>query len=187
MRSLADFVHGFRRLVDDLEFADDEHDRAQVLGCLGGLFENAVGQPLASVRDTLTEEATYIKLWDLFIAMNPADPGYALLSTLFGDLGADKRDKLHPLNVLRDLIEKSTDAKVETFDSATTCHRQISSVTPTLPRRANEKTIAAKGCDEFWLNPGTESDEVLVEAERLGLNIIQACSIVDIGVSPASL
>src|SRR5688572_7830495 len=29
--------------------------------------------------------------------------------------------------------------------------------------------IAAKGCDELWLNPGTESDEVLAEAERLGL------------------
>src|SRR5690242_6525844 len=26
--------------------------------------------------------------------------------------------------------------------------------------------IAAKGCDELWLNPGTESDEVLLEAER---------------------
>ena len=47
--------------------------------------------------------------------------------------------------------------------------------------------IAAKGCDELWLNPGTESGEVLAEAERLGLNVIQACSIVDIGVSPASL
>ena len=38
--------------------------------------------------------------------------------------------------------------------------------------------IAAKGCDELWLNPGTESDEVLAEANRLGLNVIQACSIV---------
>lgn len=44
--------------------------------------------------------------------------------------------------------------------------------------------IAAKGCDELWLNPGTESDEVLTEAEQLGLNIIQACSIVGIGESP---
>ncbi len=47
--------------------------------------------------------------------------------------------------------------------------------------------ISAKGCDELWLNPGTESDEVLGEAERLGLNVIQACSIVDVGVSPSSL
>ncbi len=47
--------------------------------------------------------------------------------------------------------------------------------------------IAAKGCDELWLNPGTESPEVLAEAERLGLNVIQACSIVGVGVSPVSL
>ena len=47
--------------------------------------------------------------------------------------------------------------------------------------------IAAKGCDEFWLNPGTESDEVINEAEKLGLNIIQACSIVGIGMSPEDM
>jgi len=47
--------------------------------------------------------------------------------------------------------------------------------------------IAAKGCDELWLNPGTESPEVLAEAERLGLNVVQACSIVGVGVSPAGL
>jgi predicted CoA-binding protein len=47
--------------------------------------------------------------------------------------------------------------------------------------------IAAKGCDELWLNPGTESDAVLAEAERLKLNVIQACSIIGVGVSPASL
>lgn len=47
--------------------------------------------------------------------------------------------------------------------------------------------IAARGCDELWLNPGTESEEVLAEAEKLGLNVIQACSIVGVGVSPREL
>ncbi len=47
--------------------------------------------------------------------------------------------------------------------------------------------IAAKGCDELWLNPGTESDEVLAETERLGLTTIRACSIVGVGLSPSSL
>jgi len=47
--------------------------------------------------------------------------------------------------------------------------------------------IAARGCEELWLNPGTESDEVLAEAERLKLNVIQACSIIGVGVSPAAL
>lgn len=45
--------------------------------------------------------------------------------------------------------------------------------------------IAAKGCDELWLNPGTDSEAVLAEAERLGLNVIRACSIVGIGESPS--
>ena len=47
--------------------------------------------------------------------------------------------------------------------------------------------IVAVGCDELWLNPGTESEQVLAEAKRLGLNVVQACSIVDIGVSPGRL
>ena len=47
--------------------------------------------------------------------------------------------------------------------------------------------IAARGCDELWLNPGTESAEVLAEAERLGLNVVQACSIVGVGLSPSDL
>lgn len=47
--------------------------------------------------------------------------------------------------------------------------------------------IAEKGCDELWLNPGTESAAVLSEAKRLGLNVIQACSILGIGISPEDL
>jgi uncharacterized protein len=46
--------------------------------------------------------------------------------------------------------------------------------------------IAAKGCDELWLNPGTESEENLAEAQRLGLNVIQACSILGVGMSPGA-
>ena len=47
--------------------------------------------------------------------------------------------------------------------------------------------IAAQGCNELFLNPGTESGEVLAECERLGLNAIQACSIIAVGVAPGSL
>ena len=47
--------------------------------------------------------------------------------------------------------------------------------------------IAARGCDELFLNPGTTSPEVLAECERLGLKPIQACSIIAVGVSPARL
>ena len=47
--------------------------------------------------------------------------------------------------------------------------------------------LASMGCDELWLNPGTESAEVLAAAEGLGLNVIQACSIVGIGMEPEGM
>lgn len=44
--------------------------------------------------------------------------------------------------------------------------------------------IAAKGCDELWLNPGSDSDELVDAARAKGLNPVVACSIVDVGVDP---
>ena len=44
--------------------------------------------------------------------------------------------------------------------------------------------IVARGCDELWLNPGSESDELVAAAEKEGLNVVQACSIVAVGMSP---
>ena len=44
--------------------------------------------------------------------------------------------------------------------------------------------IARKGVKELFLNPGSESDELRAEAERLHLPIIEACAIVDIGERP---
>lgn len=45
--------------------------------------------------------------------------------------------------------------------------------------------IAAKSPGEVWFNPGADGPEVLAAAKRLGLNVIAACSIVDLGMSPA--
>lgn len=44
--------------------------------------------------------------------------------------------------------------------------------------------LAAKAIPEIWVNPGAESDSLLAEAERRGLTLIVACSIVGIGASP---
>ena len=44
--------------------------------------------------------------------------------------------------------------------------------------------IAAANVDEFFVNPGAESDELVDEARRLGLEPIMACSIVAIGERP---
>jgi uncharacterized protein len=40
---------------------------------------------------------------------------------------------------------------------------------------------------EIWINPGAESDELIAEARRRKLNVIEACSIVGIGRNPYSL
>jgi len=47
--------------------------------------------------------------------------------------------------------------------------------------------IKARKPSEVWLNPGSESPELLARAEELGLPIIRACSIVDVGMSPGEL
>ena len=44
--------------------------------------------------------------------------------------------------------------------------------------------IAAKGPVEFFLNPGSESPELVAAARALGLNPLLACSIVNIGLRP---
>ena len=44
--------------------------------------------------------------------------------------------------------------------------------------------IASRGCDELWLNPGSDSAEVVAKARELGLDPIIACSIIELGTSP---
>ncbi|MHC5542287.1 CoA-binding protein [Singulisphaera rosea] len=44
-----------------------------------------------------------------------------------------------------------------------------------------------KGVGEVWLNPGSESPELIARAESLGLDVIQACSIIAVGENPAQL
>ena len=40
--------------------------------------------------------------------------------------------------------------------------------------------IKTRGAKEVWFNPGSDSDELLSRAEQIGLEIIRACSIVDV-------
>lgn len=44
--------------------------------------------------------------------------------------------------------------------------------------------IAAATPKEFFVNPGTESDELVEEAKKLGLEPLLACSILELGVKP---
>ncbi|QEL13187.1 CoA-binding protein [Limnoglobus roseus] len=45
--------------------------------------------------------------------------------------------------------------------------------------------LTVKPVGEVWLNPGADGPEVVAKAKELGLNVVQGCSIVDIGYSPA--
>jgi predicted CoA-binding protein len=45
--------------------------------------------------------------------------------------------------------------------------------------------IAAVGPAEVWLNPGSSSSAIRQRARRLGLDIIEGCSIVALGLSPS--
>jgi predicted CoA-binding protein len=45
--------------------------------------------------------------------------------------------------------------------------------------------LKRKTVRELWLNPGSESPEILARAEEFGLEVIQACSILGAGAHPA--
>ena len=47
--------------------------------------------------------------------------------------------------------------------------------------------IAQKTAGEVWLNPGAESPDLIARGKDFGLNIVNGCSIVDIGINPANL
>lgn len=51
--------------------------------------------------------------------------------------------------------------------------------------RALLKEFQEKHIGEIWINPGAEDDALIAEGERLGLNLVYACSIVGIGRNPA--
>jgi predicted CoA-binding protein len=57
-------------------------------------------------------------------------------------------------------------------------------VRPSVALRVLEE-IATRDVGEVWLNPGTDTPEVVARAEALGLNAIRACSLIDAMASQA--
>ena len=45
--------------------------------------------------------------------------------------------------------------------------------------------IAAAGAGQVWLNPGAADAQVVQEARRRAIPVVQGCSIVDVGMSPS--
>jgi len=65
---------------------------------------------------------------------------------------------------------------------------KLDRVTLYLPPAIGLKTlpaIVAANPGELFVNPGAESDELVAEAQRLDLDPILACSIMDLGTMPA--
>ena len=92
---------------------------------------------------------------------------------------------VYPVNLRESVIEGErvyrSISEVPVRPEIVTVYLPPEKLLPLLPE------IAAKGCDELWLNPGAESDAVLAEARRLGLHVVQACSILGLGISPEKL
>ena len=90
---------------------------------------------------------------------------------------------VYPVNPKEDEIEG-----LKVYKSITDVPQPIDRVSLYLPPPVLMKAleaIAAVKAKEVFFNPGTDSPEVIQKAEELGINTIAACSIVDIGLSPA--
>ncbi len=55
---------------------------------------------------------------------------------------------------------------------------------PSIGARVLSEVAAHAPNSEVWLNPGADGPEALAAAERLGLWVVRACAIVDIGEHP---
>ena len=88
-----------------------------------------------------------------------------------------------PINPFADVVEG-----VPTLPTLSALEKAVDRVTVYL---APEQTrsllpeIASVVSAEVWFNPGSTDALVCQEARSLGINLIEGCSIVDIGASPA--
>lgn len=90
---------------------------------------------------------------------------------------------VYPVNPRAEQIEG-----LRSYSSVTEVPRPINRVSMYLPPQVGAKVlddIAEVQPDEVFFNPGSDDEAVVARARELGLNAIVACSIVDIGSSPA--
>jgi predicted CoA-binding protein len=76
---------------------------------------------------------------------------------------------------------------LKTYPSVLDVPESIDMATFYVPPEIGEKVIveiARKGIPEVWLNPGSESDELIHAARALKIEPILACSILGIGENP---
>ena len=64
---------------------------------------------------------------------------------------------------------------------------ELNRISVYLPPKVTDRAIpelADKGAWEVWFNPGSADGEVLARAREYGLNVVDGCSIRDIGRAP---
>ncbi|NLN93731.1 MAG: CoA-binding protein [Candidatus Hydrogenedens sp.] len=90
--------------------------------------------------------------------------------------------KVFPVNKAGGIIEG-----LEVFTSLDEITEKVDRVSMYLPAALGitmlDQVLRKMPC-EFYLNPGSESDELIALAREKGLEPIQACSIVNIGLRP---
>ena len=91
--------------------------------------------------------------------------------------------RVFPVNPREKSIE-GLEAYASILDIPAAVDRATVYLHPELTLRVLDE-IARKGVRELYLNPGSESGEVIARAQELGLVPILACSIVEIGRSPS--
>ena len=95
----------------------------------------------------------------------------------------DQDFTVYPVNPNEETIEglqcypsvKDIPGEVETISVYLTPHKTLEVL----------EDIAAKNPDLLFLNPGSESEEVINQALELGLNPVQACSVLAVGKMPS--
>ena len=97
---------------------------------------------------------------------------------------ADAGWSVFPVNLKEKEIEG-----LETYQSIVDIPERLNRVSVYLPPKAGMMVlndIVCKKPKEVFLNPGSESDELIREARAKGIEPIVACAIVDIAYSPAA-
>ncbi len=90
--------------------------------------------------------------------------------------------KVYPVNPKEETIEG-----LKVYKSILEIPEEVDRATLYVPPKVGLKVIediAEKGVKELYFNPGSESDELVEKARKLGLNPILACSILAVGLDP---
>ncbi|HEX5177433.1 MAG TPA: CoA-binding protein [Chthoniobacteraceae bacterium] len=95
----------------------------------------------------------------------------------------DSGYRVYPINPNEDEVEG-----LRSYPTIDAVPEEIDYVSLYVPPAVGLKllpAIAAKGPKELWLNPGSESDDLIEAAADLHLRTVLACSIVAVGRSPS--